>query len=766
MRLRALLLTAAAALAALSCLDEGQVAGLRDATSAGSAGEPTASDPITAPPAVSGRAAAGLSASVMAGPEVAYVSLPPGSVPDGGLATITNSRLAVDVVAPMQDGGFDPISIAAAAGDVLQIAVQRTGGAVVSFALAVPRAARPRVVRADPPPGKRDVALNAQIVVVFSEPLGAGTAAGLTLTRAGALVSGRAVLSADGLRVEFQPSGLLAPNTTYEISISTAVRDLSGDALAAPVSTNFTTGTTQVVASVATDPAALINDAFDGSQRTLAMSAARDNRGSVSGRFSIFYPAFGWRVFGRITCFTIVDGNAAWVAGVVESSNDTAANGHEVGWRVIDHGPAGAGTPDELSLAYELAAEGLGTAERFCAQKPTRGPLSGALQPRAVISGNIIVNGSGPPPPPSAGVSEIAFANWPNGGIQVMSADGTGGRILTSVEGDWSPAWSPDGTKLAFDRNRQDFLGGDIYVINADGSGLKRLTQDPSDDSDPTWSPDGSKIAFGRDGAIYVMNASDGSGVRALTRGGYDFHPTWSPDGSRIAFASSRNGTNAIYVMASDGTDIRQITSGAVPDYHPWWSPDGQRIAFQRDQSGVGAIYLVNADGTGLTKLTLFGRTPSWSPNSGVIVFEQYGLTTVNADGSGMFRLGIGFDPAWSPAGTMPARPQPFVSLKIFGGDGQSGAFGTMLPAPLTVRATREDGSPVAGVHISWYLPDGGLPGQSYLSAYGSVTDAQGLASVSLTLGTLPPPQIKLRAVVTDGTGLTAGVEFTATVAP
>jgi hypothetical protein len=251
-----------------------------------------------------------------------------------------------------------------------------------------------------------------------------------------------------------------------------------------------------------------------------------------------------------------------------------------------------------------------------------------------------------------------------------------------------------------------------------------------------------------------------------LTTGGYDFHPTWSPDGARIAFASSRSGTNAIYVMAADGTSIRQITSDSLPDYHPWWSPDGQKIAFQRDVSGVSVVYLINPDGTGLTKLTLFGRTPSWSPDSRVIVFEQYGLTTVNVDGSGMLRFGIGFDPAWSPAGTMPARPQPFVSLSIGGGDGQTGAAGTTLPDSLIVRATRGDGSPVSGVHISWYLPNGGLPSQPYLSTYLSVTDTLGLASVSLTLGAFAPAQIQLRAAVTDGTGRTAGVEFTATVAP
>ena len=126
----------------------------------------------------------------------------------------------------------------------------------------------------------------------------------------------------------------------------------------------------------------------------------------------------------------------------------------------------------------------------------------------------------------------------------------------------------------------------------------------------------------------------------------------------------------------------------------------------------------------------------------------------------------MGYDPAWSPTGGMPPRPQPFVSLSIAGGDAQGGVAGATLPESLTVRATRDDGTPVSGVHISWYLPNGGLPSQPYLSTYLSVTDTLGLASVSLTLGAFAPEQIKLRAAVTDGTGRTAGVEFSATVAP
>src|SRR2546426_6159341 len=105
-------------------------------------------------------------------------------------------------------------------------------------------------------------------------------------------------------------------------------------------------------------------------------------------------------------------------------------------------------------------------------------------------------------------------------------------------------------------------------------------------------------------------------------------------------------------------------------------------------------------------------------------------------------------------------------SSDLAGGDGQTGTALATVPQPLTVLVSRDDGTPAPGAHISWYLPNGGLPSEPSLSTYLSVTDASGVASVLLTLGAAAPQEIKVRAAITDGTGRTPGVEFTAHAVP
>src|SRR2546426_709204 len=150
------------------------------------------------------------------------------------------------------EGGFDPVPLFAAVGDTLAINVRLAGGGTKVLRLVVPATRRPVVVRAYPPPRKRDVPLNTSIVAVFSEPVQSGS--GIQLLQNGSPVSGTTVLTADGLRAEFTPVQRLAPNTDYVLAIPGNVADLTRDQIGNRMTTEFTTGTTIIAATVATDP--------------------------------------------------------------------------------------------------------------------------------------------------------------------------------------------------------------------------------------------------------------------------------------------------------------------------------------------------------------------------------------------------------------------------------------------------------------------------------------------------------------------------------
>jgi Tol biopolymer transport system component len=200
-------------------------------------------------------------------------------------------------------------------------------------------------------------------------------------------------------------------------------------------------------------------------------------------------------------------------------------------------------------------------------------------------------------------------------GVYVINADGSGER--KRADGD-PGAWSPDGQKIAFGRD------GAVWVMNADGSGQQPLTSRTSSlpDFPGQWSPDGAKITFSRvvdlDAAgtapgrvdLYVINA-DGSGERRLVRD-VGFDGTWSPDGRQIAFARGSPSPEGIYVINADGSGERKLADGSGPV----WSPDGQTIAFTRDR----AVWIMNADGSGQRRLTpalgqIYDPSISWSPS-------------------------------------------------------------------------------------------------------------------------------------------------------
>jgi putative hemolysin len=241
-------------------------------------------------------------------------------------------------------------------------------------------------------------------------------------------------------------------------------------------------------------------------------------------------------------------------------------------------------------------------------------------------------------PVPLSALGQIAFMSnlhLMEEGMQVyvMNADGSDPRRLTSGRG-WHgpPSWSPDGKTIACAR------GGDIWVMDADGSNPRNLTNHEAGDQEPAWSPDGQRIAFSSNRAgrvagqayatdIFVMNA-DGSDPRNLTdSAAYDTAPAWSPDGSHIAFQSDRDANwPEIYVMAADGSNPRNLTNHESYDGNPAWSPDGSTIAFDRDQDGNREIYLMAADASNVHRLTNhqgMDGLPTWSPDGRYIAFQS-----------------------------------------------------------------------------------------------------------------------------------------------
>jgi tricorn protease-like protein len=227
--------------------------------------------------------------------------------------------------------------------------------------------------------------------------------------------------------------------------------------------------------------------------------------------------------------------------------------------------------------------------------------------------------------------------------IYMMNADGSGvTRLTNNAASDYDPSWSPDGTRIVFESDRDG--SGEIHILNADGSVIN-LTNNPAEDGDPSWSPDGMHIAFrsDRDGDCEIcMMHTDGSGVTQLTDNpASDSDPSWSPDGTRIVFGSDRDDNGEIYVLNADGS-VRNMTNNPAGDWGPSWSPDGTRITFYSDRDGNREIYMMNADGSGVTRLTNSPANdyyPSWSPDGTRIVFESDRdgngeIYVLNADGS------------------------------------------------------------------------------------------------------------------------------------
>ena len=304
----------------------------------------------------------------------------------------------------------------------------------------------------------------------------------------------------------------------------------------------------------------------------------------------------------------------------------------------------------------------------------------------------------------------IAFYSERDGNTEIytMRPDGSDPLRLTFNEyDDYSPDWSPDGSRIVFLSDREDpnpmvcfpQCLYQLYVINADGSDEHKLVTTDFAVLHPDWHPAGDRLSFDTEfnlqGDIYVVQA-DGTGLQLLIEDG--FWADWSPDGTQIAFASNRDGNVEIYVADADGRNQRRLTENTSLEFFPAWSPDGRRIAFAVMEEKQ--IFVVNADGSDARQLTVQGSCegPTWSPDGSQIAFQSssdgdFEIYTVNVEealqGEGSVqqltdnRAGD-FWPSWGPVDipnpvsihfekseqTFPAVPTYQIGLADLDGDG------------------------------------------------------------------------------------------------
>lgn len=357
---------------------------------------------------------------------------------------------------------------------------------------------------------------------------------------------------------------------------------------------------------------------------------------------------------------------------------------------------------------------------------------------------------------------------------------------LGQLDDTWGITWSPDGARVGF-AARWDG-DAEIYVMNADGSDLVQLTKNAVEDTGPAWSPDGTRIVYssqrdpvtgsqGSDSDIYVINA-DGSNQKQLTDNeSDDYCPSWSPDGSQVAFSSSSvsfdNGENShgVYISSAEGIEeyLLADTSPNVPCSH--WSPNGSKILLEIRDWRQSNIAVINADNGNLEVLTTFGADyPSWSPDGNWVTFSSdrdgeddifimdvHGSEPVNLTNSASSRE---FFPVWIPssatimAGTVQEEPTtthsatPCTNLAEFVGD-----------------VTIPDGTklgPGQPFTKTWrYRNIGTCTWTSSYSVIFASGDRMGAFLTPLTLGTVPPGStvdVSVDLIAPDSLGTSTGI--------
>jgi hypothetical protein len=356
-----------------------------------------------------------------------------------------------------------------------------------------------------------------------------------------------------------------------------------------------------------------------------------------------------------------------------------------------------------------------------------------------------------------------------------------GPRGVTSGRFDSDPAWSPDGSTLAFTRLG---LGGlDIYTYTPAEDAVVPLTNDPAPEYDPAWSPDGRRLVFVRADELWTMAAdgSDAGRIRVSSPrpdrfGAFD--PAWSPDGARIVFGTNVSDASSLYVQAftisPDGSGERQLTTTPGNKFAFAWSPDGSKLAYVSDRNGAYEVYAADSGGGGERQLTSESRThcppypctvpafnPAWSPDGTRIAFahDHEGtprLYTMSAEGgspaavtdlSGM--PGLAGNADWQPAVDLsvapvgrpkPARVGRFVTV----------VFRVRNPGPLDTRDVEVGLAITGGARATAKLASGRCAG---LSCELAALTAGRTALLNVRIRPARPGRIRVSARATAATG-------------
>jgi hypothetical protein len=462
---------------------------------------------------VTGTSASRENASSLITARVAYVSAKPGSSA-GNLVSVRNQTHAGSpVVAPIINGGFDPLAVEAEPGDDLLLTISFVGDSQVSTTVKVPARRPPGIVRTEPSKGRVDVALNIQIAVVFSEPVDRAsvTSSSLVLMQGGNRVSGQVQIAPDALSAEFIPDSQLEPATAYSLVVDGGIRDLDGDLLGETSIVEFeTAGNTTAAQLVFTREIdrQIYTTGLDGNGFTQLTTAGGNSR-------PVFSPDGSRIAFSRYD----------------------------------SHDPIGSAAD-----IYTMNSDGSGV---------TRLTVNADLSSAAWS--------------PDGRKLLVSDEDVYDATLFVIDLDEPGSAPKFLAYDARTPAWSPDGQKIAFIRTSGDDGYHQIFIMNPDGTHQKPLTiQDPGGIYGLSWSPDGKRLAFSKCldfyCAIYTMNA-DGSDWNIVTQTTSAGGAEWSPDGKWIAFTINNYAEGgwvwlpSIAYVSAEGGPVHVVRDGFWPSW-------------------------------------------------------------------------------------------------------------------------------------------------------------------------------------------------------